>query len=57
MQNFGNVLPAFHYLIDQRLGDINIQDDIILSLIRNIDLSKSNGPDMISGHMITLFLH
>ena len=49
-----SVLPTFHYLTRSRINSVVIKSDDILSLIRNIDPNKSNGPDMITGHMLQL---
>ena len=49
-----SVLPPFRHLTGQRLDNIVIDSDEILSLIRGINPNKSNGPDIISGHMLRL---
>ena len=49
-----SVLPQLTYLTDRRLVNIVIEEDEILSLVRGINPGKSNGPDMISAHMIRL---
>ena len=50
----GSCLPTFHYLTRNRLDDVLFNSDEILSLIRNIDPNKSNGPDLITGHMLKI---
>ena len=49
-----STLPNFHYHTGKRLDSINIQNNEILSLIRNINPNKASGPDGISGHMLRL---
>ena len=49
-----SVLPAFQSLTDDKLEHIIIKNDDILSIIRNIDPKKSNGPDLISAHMLRI---
>ena len=47
-------LPDFHYLTRNKINSVLINSDDILSLIRNVDPNKSNGPDLITGHMLQL---
>ena len=49
-----SVLPQLRYLTTSRISEIAIDRDKILSLIRNLNPNKSNGPDLITGHMIHL---
>ena len=49
-----STLPDFHYLTDKRISNTAINREDILSLIRNINPKKANGPDGISGHMLRL---
>ena len=47
-------LPEFSYVTDQRLNQIPLIDENILSLIRNINKNKSCGPDGISARMLSI---
>ena len=49
-----STLPPFIYKTDNRINDIPIQEDKILSLIRNIDPKKAHGPDNITGQILRL---
>ena len=49
-----STLPPFTPLTNSFLSNITFHDCDILSLLRNIDPNKSNGPDMITGKMIGL---
>ena len=44
-----STLPQFNFLTDERFDHITIQNDEILSLIRNLNPNKATGPDEISG--------
>ena len=50
----GSLLPHFRYLTQSRISNVLIDGDEILTLIRNINPNKSNGPDLITGHMLHL---
>ena len=47
-------LPDFSYVTDQRLSQIPLIDDDILSLIRHINKNKSCGSDGISARMLSI---
>ena len=49
-----SVLPDLLYLTNKRISSVFIEDDKILSLIRNINPNKSNGHDLITGYMLHL---
>ena len=49
-----STLPDFFYHTDKRIDTVIIQNDEILSLIRNINPNKASGSDGISGHMLRL---
>ena len=49
-----SILPTFTSITNKFLSNITFDSNDILTHIRNIDPSKSNGPDMITGHMIRL---
>ena len=49
-----STLPNFYYHTDKRVDAVIIQNDEILSLIRNINPNKASGSDGISGHMLKL---
>ena len=49
-----STLPPFSSLTNSFLSNITFHDNDILTLLRNIDPNKSNGPDMITGRMIRL---
>ena len=50
----GSLLPQLRYLTRARISNVLIDSDEILLLLRNIDPNKSNGPDLITGHMLHL---
>ena len=52
--NNNSTLPQFAYLTDQRIDQIIILDEDILSLIRNLNPNKASGSDGISGKMLLL---
>ena len=49
-----STLPTFNPLTEDCLSNIRFSSSEILSHLRNIDPNKSNGPDVITGHMIRL---
>jgi len=49
-----SVLPVFSFLTNQRINYINVDNDEIISLIRNINPNKATGSDGISGQMLLL---
>ena len=49
-----STLPNFYYHTDKRVDAVIIQNDEILSLIRNINPNIASGSDGISGHMLRL---
>ena len=49
-----SVLPNFLFLTNNRIGQITIRNDEIISLIRNINPNKATGSDGISGQMLLL---
>ena len=49
-----SVLPNLTFLTDKRIHQINIGNDEIISLIRNINPNKASGSDGISGQMLLL---
>ena len=49
-----STLPDFSYHTDKRIDTVNILNDEILLLIRNINPNKASGSDGISGHMLRL---
>ena len=48
------VLPEFRYLTDKRMEAINVTDDNILSLVRNLNPNNAAGSDGISGQILLL---
>ena len=50
----GSILPRFRYLTKQIINNVVIDSDEILLLIRNTNPNKSNGPDLITGHMLRI---
>ena len=50
-----SILPSFNFLTDKKLKNVNVQNNEILSLIRNLDPNKAASSDGISGHMLLLF--
>ena len=49
-----STLPVFKFLTDKRIDNLNLQNDEIVSLIRNLNPNKASGSDGISGHMLIL---
>ena len=49
-----SVLPNFLFLTNNRIDQITIRNDEIISLIRNINPNKATGSDGISGQMLLL---
>ena len=49
-----SVLPIHTFLTEKRIGQLNIENDEILTLIRNINPNKATGPDGISGQMLLI---
>ena len=49
-----SVLPAFSFLTAERIDHITIENDDIISLIRQINPNKATGSDGISGRMLLL---
>ena len=49
-----STLPSFYYHTNKRFNFIHIQNEEILSLIRNINPNKTSGSDGISGPMLQL---
>ena len=49
-----SVLPNFSPLTNKRIDHITIKNEEIISLIRNLNPNKANGPDGISGQMLLL---
>ena len=49
-----SVLPNPTLLTDRKIDHINIENDEIISLIRNLDPNKATGSDGISGQMLLL---
>ena len=47
-------LPSLHYHTDKKIDAMILQNDEILSLIRNINPNKASGSDGISGHMLRI---
>ena len=52
--NNGSILPSFNFRTAQRLNDVLLDDDKILSLIRSLNSNKAMGPDGISAHMLLI---
>ena len=50
----GSLLPQFRLLTKRIINNVVIDSDEILLLIRNTNPNKSNGPDLITGHMLHL---
>ena len=48
------ILPSLTRFTDKRLDHVTIENDVIISLIRNINPNKVPGPDGISGQMLLL---
>ena len=49
-----STLPAFNYITNARIDRIIISEDEITNLIRSLNISKANGPDDLSAHMLHL---
>ena len=49
-----SVLPSLTLLTDKKLDQITIENDEIISLIRNINPNKATGSDGVSGQMLLL---
>ena len=49
-----SILPNFNYLTNEKIEQIPIENDDIISLIRKLNPSKANGSDGISGQMLIL---
>ena len=49
-----SALPNFSYLRNERIEQIPIENEDIISLIRKLNPNKANGPDGISGQMLLL---
>jgi len=49
-----SVLPNFSYLTNEKIEQIPIENEDIISLIRKLNPNKSNGSDGISGQMLLL---
>ena len=49
-----SVLPNFNYLTNEKIEQIPIENEDIISLIRKLNPKKANGSDGISGHMLLL---
>ena len=47
-----SVLPILRFLTDKRMDDVTIENDEIISLIREINPNKVTGSDGISGQML-----
>ena len=48
------VLPNFNYLTNEKLEEIPIENEDIISLIHKLNPNKANGSDGISGQMLLL---
>ena len=49
-----SILPSFNYLTNEKIEQIPIENEDIISLIRKLNPSKANGSDGISGQMLIL---
>ena len=49
-----SVLPNFSYLTNEKIDQIPIDNENIVSLIRKLNINKANGSDGISGQMLLL---
>ena len=49
-----STLPNFEPHTPNQFDSVNIEEEDILSIIRSINPKKSNGPDLISGHMLRI---
>ena len=50
-----SVLPTFNFPTDKRIEQMSIRKDVIVSLVRGLNLNKASGSDGISGQMLILF--
>ena len=50
----GSVLPIFNLITNSKLDSIVISRNLILDIIKNINVNKAHGPDDITGRMIML---
>ena len=48
----GSKLPNFSYKTKKRLRSFDIKDDVILLIIRNLNVNKAHGRDRLSIRMI-----
>ena len=49
-----SILPFFNFLTEKRIDHLNIGNEEIITLIRNINPNKATGSDGISGQMLLL---
>ena len=49
-----SVLPILNFLTDKRIDQISIREDVIVSLVRNLNPNKASGSRGISGQMLIL---
>ena len=49
-----SILPIFNFLTEKRIDYLNIGNEEIITLIRNINPNKATGSDGISGQMLLL---
>ena len=49
-----SILPTFNFLADKRIDYVSIQNEEIISLIRNLNPNKASGSDGIFGQMLLL---
>ena len=49
-----SVLPALTFFTNNRIDDVTIVNEKIVSLLRKINPNKATGPDGISGQMLLL---
>ena len=49
-----SVLPNFNYLTNEKIEQLPIENEDIISLIRKLNPNKANGSDGISGQMLLL---
>ena len=48
------VLPNFNYLTNEKVEQMPIENDDIITLIRKLNPNEANGSDGISGQMLLL---
>ena len=48
------MLPVLNFLTNKRIDQVTVENEEILSLVRNLDPNKSMGSDGISGKMLLL---